>query len=85
MADLLPELTPDGGEPLPTAPKLIAVDVLRAMLIDRIAASQRGDVSKDYLRGYAVAMFHAGALSEDECRMLLTGESEPFTLDGLPE
>lgn len=59
---------------------LLAPEVLRRMVHERIAAAQRGDISTAELRGYLTAMFHAGAISLDECRQFLAGEAAPFTL-----
>jgi len=60
-------------------PELVATEVLRRMVQERLQAAQRGEISTAELRGYLIAMFHAGAISLDECRQFLA-DGQGFTL-----
>lgn len=59
---------------------LITPEVLRSQVLQRLQAAHRGEISPDWLRGYLTAMFHAGAITSEECRQMIAGELEPFGL-----
>lgn len=50
---------------------VVTPHVLRAMALERVAAARRGEISREHLRGYLIAMFHAGGLEEAELLELL--------------
>lgn len=55
-------------------PSVVAADVLRVMLVDRLRAFDRGELSLEFLRGYVIAMFHAGVITSDEAQQLAAGQ-----------
>lgn len=59
---------------------LIDPSVLRSQVLQYLQASQRGTVSKEWLKGYLTAMFHAGAISIEECQQMIAGEDGGFEL-----
>ena len=59
---------------------VVTTPVLRRMVQERIQAFQRGELPRDYLRGYVTAMFHAGAVEFDELQALLVDGEYPFAL-----
>lgn len=65
---------------------LLTPDVLRRQVVQHVEAAHRGEVTHDWLRGYLTAMFHAGAITIEECQQLIAGERAPFELtpDNLP-
>lgn len=60
--------------------EVITTTVLRRMVQERVQAMQRGEIPRDYLRGYVTAMFHAGVIDFDELNSLLADGNQPFTL-----
>jgi hypothetical protein len=60
--------------------EVITTPVLRRMVHERVQAFQRGELPRDYLRGYATAMFHAGVIQFDELQALLSEGDLPFAL-----
>jgi hypothetical protein len=60
--------------------EVITTPVLRRMLHERVQAFQRGELPRDYLRGYATAMFHAGVIQFEELQALLIEGDLPFAL-----
>lgn len=52
------------------------------MVVERVQAFHRGEISLESLRGYVVAMFHAGVLTSEEAQHLAAGplDLEQFQL-----
>lgn len=59
---------------------IITAEVLRRQVLQYLQAAHRGDVSQDWLRGYLTAMFHAGAITIEECQQMIAGEVAAFEL-----
>ena len=50
------------------------------MVQERLQLYLRGDIAQPEFRGYLTAMFHAGAISEDELRDLAKANGQSFSL-----
>ncbi len=87
MASPSPPSIPDRGlidvPGTQTMRQILDPDVLRRQVLQFLQAAQHGDVSTEWLRGYLTAIFHAGVISQDECRRMIAGEREPFELTPL--
>lgn len=59
---------------------ILTPDVLRRQVLQHVEAAHRGDISHDWLRGYLTAMFHAGAITIEECQRAIAGEMGGFEL-----
>ncbi|GAC1678123.1 MAG: hypothetical protein NVS9B2_29270 [Steroidobacteraceae bacterium] len=62
------------------AEPIVTAEILRRSVLERVEAAHRGEISPEFLRGYLVAMFHAGAITAEECQQLAAGDSVPFQL-----
>ncbi len=51
--------------------QLITPEVLRGMAADRITAYEHGEFTAEFIRGYLVALYHAGALEAEDLAQLL--------------
>ena len=60
--------------------EIVTTHVLRRMVQERIQAFQRGELPRDYLRGYVTAMFHAGVVQFEELQAVLASDEQPFEL-----
>ena len=59
---------------MPEQRGLITREVLRRHIEEQIRANDAGTLSDAELRGYLIAMFHAGALSIEECSGYIKGD-----------
>ena len=65
-----------------TVTPIVTAEVLRVMVVERVQAFHLGEISLELLRGYVIAMFHAGVLTSEEAQHLASGplDLEQFQL-----